>query len=212
MCTNEHRFFWLASAFCLATSVPLAFANFKAQGEPTKQIEVKLTPKSKTVRVGESLEVRVEVWNVGSEELFIEKRIYEPCIGSPLSFSLVGGPPLNLQGLGAGCAADFGGAPRESPTTRLLERWVSLPVGHFYGTVVRLFPDFFPQLWRPGQWYLHGTYSSEGDLLSSVALNHVPSIPDQTAMFPYKGWKGEEEANVVQIEVVRPRRSVAKKN
>jgi hypothetical protein len=35
------------------------------------------------------------------------------------------------------------------------------------GTVVRLDPDFFPELKTPGRWRLRGEYESNGDLSSS---------------------------------------------
>jgi hypothetical protein len=212
MRTTTRWFFWLSLTFCLVIFVSFGFANSEAAQEAPKQIEIRLTPKAQTIRVGETLEVRVEIWNVGRKEVFIEKSLYEPCMRSPLSFYLDGGPPLNLQEPGQACAADCLDDPGETITSRLVKRWVSLPPGHFYGTSVQLDPAFFPQLRTPGRWNLHGRYSSDGELTSSVCMNNIVLDREQTEKLPYKSWKGEEDANIVRIEVVQPHQSGQKRN
>jgi|HubBroStandDraft_2_1064218.scaffolds.fasta_scaffold147269_1 hypothetical protein len=54
----------------------LGFGNPPTQDTEGKKIELRLIPKKKSIKVGEVLEVRVEIWNVGSKPLFIEKAIY----------------------------------------------------------------------------------------------------------------------------------------
>ena len=166
-----------------------------------KQIEVRISPKTNVVRVGSALDVQVEIWNVGREQLFIEKDIYNLCFHSPLSLFLELGPPLKPRE-GGGCASDCLDDPNKSFTTRFVQRWISVPVGYFYGTTVHMGPDIFPQLQTPGRWQLRGTYKSEGDLSSSLCMNQVLLDPEQTGKLPYKGWKGEEGSNVVWIQVV----------
>jgi hypothetical protein len=173
----------------------------------SKQIEVKLSPRTKVINVGEALEVQVEIWNVGRQEVFIEKTVHELCAHSPLLLTLELGPPLK-PGPGYGCAADCADNPNEDLTSRLVRRWIPLPAGHFYGAVVRMDPDSFPQLQTPGRWRLGGKYESSGDLSTSIcALSPIPLNPEQIAKLPYKGWQGKEEANSVWIEVLPPRRS-----
>lgn len=52
---------------------PFALGNLQTQDTKEKQIEVRLIPKKKTIKVGEALEVRVEIWNAGSKPLIIHK-------------------------------------------------------------------------------------------------------------------------------------------
>jgi hypothetical protein len=191
---------------CLTAGIS-GFATSRGPDKDNKQIEIRISLQSKIVRVGEPLEVRVEVWNVGSEELFIEKDIYEPCVDSPLSFHLNLGPPIRTTGHGNGCAADCGDDRKDSFASHLVKLWVPLPVGRFYGTLVRMPPYLYPQLETPGRWRLQGKYSSKGDLPSSRCFFQVPSDPEQTAKLPYKAWHGIEDTNSVWVEVVGPTKS-----
>lgn len=187
--------------FCFAAG-STGIANPQVPQKASKQIEVKLLPKTKVLHVGEVLEVQVEIWNVGSQEIFIEKTVHQLCADSPLSLTLELGPPLKPRP-GHGCAADCADNPKEDFTSRLVERWIPLPAGHFYGAVVRMDPDFFPQLETPGRWRLGGKYESSGDLSHSFcAISPMPLNPEQIAKLPYKGWQGKEEANKVWIEVL----------
>jgi hypothetical protein len=189
---------------CLTAVLP-GIAKSQASNTVQRQVEVRISPKTKAVEAGWPLEVRVEIWNVGHEQLFIEKTIHEfGSFRSPLSLHLDLGPPLKpgRGGMGAGDCADD---PKETFASRLERRWIPLPPGHFYGTVVRMDAGFFPQLNTPGRWRLRGEYGSKGDMSSSICvLNPIPLDPEQIARLPYKAWQGKEETNTVWIEVLRP--------
>jgi|HubBroStandDraft_6_1064221.scaffolds.fasta_scaffold04720_8 hypothetical protein len=208
MIRTKYVILFLALSILRAASGPYAFGNLGNQTETSEQIEIRLTPTRKTIRAGEALEVRVEIQNVGKTELFIEKSIYQPCMYSPLSFYLDNGPPLSPQARAGGCAGDCLDDPKETITNRLAKHWIALPVGHFYGAVVRLDPGFFPELQTSGHWDLRGRYRSGGDLSSSfcVNLNHSTADIEPTEKLPYRAWKGEEDTNTVRIEVVRQRK------
>jgi hypothetical protein len=187
---------------------PLALGDPQTQDAEGKQIEVRLIPKKKSIKVGEVLEVRVEIWNVGSTPLFIEKTIYDLCLPSPLSLRLELGPPMKPQA-GMGCASDCIYGANDSFAGRLVDRWTTLPPGDFYGTVVTMHPDSFPQLNTPGRWRLRGIYKSIGNLSSSPCWDMAP-IPDneeQIKGLPYEAWQGEVETNNAWIEVVGTRNS-----
>lgn len=193
---------WRLLALTVAL-VPSAVGVSQTPGEDLGQIEVRISSKSNVVMAGETLEVRVEISNVGRKQVFIEKRIYQECSYSPLSLQLELGPPLQ-PGPGVGCASDCGDNPKASFTNRVVQRWIPLPVGHFYGTTVRMYPDLFPQLRTPGRWRLRGEYRSDGDMSLSICFFGIPLDPEQTAKLPYKAWKGKVDTNEVWIEVVEP--------
>jgi hypothetical protein len=180
---------------------PFARGNPQTSDKDSKQVEVRMIPVKKVIKAGESLEVRVEVWNVGSKQLFIEKEIYELCSCSPLSLSLDLGLPMKPY-QGHGCAANCVDNARASFAKRIVERWISLPVGNFYGTVVRMNPDSFPQLRTPGRWRLRGSYRSGGDLSSSTCFFRVALDKQQIEELPYTAWQGEQDTNIVWIDVV----------
>jgi hypothetical protein len=182
---------------------PYGIGNSQAPKDENNQVEVKISAKTKAIRVGEALDVQVEIWNVGHKQVFIEKDIYQLCSHSPLSLHLDLGPSLQ-PGPGQGCAGDCMDDPKASFANRLVERWISLPVGHSYGTVVRMDPDAFPQLRTPGRWRLRGQYKSNGDLSSSLCV-FSPTLLDQQMIqkLPYKAWRGEAATNTLWVEVVR---------
>ena len=191
---------------CLAAG-SAGVASPQSPENANKQIQVKVSPKTRVVKAGEALEVQVEIWNVGSQEVFIEKTIHQLCAYSPLLLTLELGPPLKT-GQGHGCVADCADNPEEDLTSKLVRRWIPLPAGHFYGAVVRMDPDSFPQLQTPGRWRLGGKYEASGDLSTSIcAISRTPLNPEQAAKLPYKGWQGKEETNRVWIEVLPPGRS-----
>ena len=201
------------STLTLGVFQPLALGNPQTQKSDGAQIKVTLIPQTKTIKVGGTLEVRVEIWNVGSHPLFIEKAIYEQCGPiSPLSLRLELGPPMKPQE-GYGCASDCIYGAKDSFARRLVIRWMSLPVGNFYGTVVTMSPDSFAQLKTPGRWRLRGVYKSMGDLSSERCFDTAP-FPDnkeQVQALPYDAWQGEVDTNTVWIEVVRGGNSSAVK-
>ena len=182
---------------------PYGVGNPQTRKDENNQIEVRISSKTKTIKVGETLELQVEIWNVGDKQLFIEKDIYQLCSHSPLSLYLDLGPPLK-SGSGQGCAADCMDHPKASFANRLVERWISLPVGHSYGTVVRMYPDAFPQLKTTGRWRLRGEYRSSGDLSSSLCVFSPTPLDQQLIQkLPYKSWRGEVATNIIWVEVVR---------
>lgn len=188
----------------LGMSRPLAFGNPQTQDAEGKQIGVRLIPEKRSIKVGEVLRVRVEIWNVGFKPLFIEKSIYDLCGPSPLSLRLESGPPMKPQA-GHGCASDCIYTAKDSFASRLLYFWTSLPEGDFYGTVVAMQPEVFPQLKTPGRWRLRGTYKSVGGLSSSHCFDSAPIADNEEQIkgLPYEAWQGEVDTNTVWIEVVR---------
>jgi hypothetical protein len=78
----------VASLLILGVFQPFALGEPQTQDTTGKQIEVRLIPEKKTVKAGEVLKVRVEIWNVGTSPLFIKKAIYDPCGPAPLSLRL----------------------------------------------------------------------------------------------------------------------------
>jgi hypothetical protein len=69
---NAHRCPLLVIVAALIPTLgfqPMAFGNPQVQGATAKQIEVRLIPKKKSIKVGGVLQVRVEIWNVGYKSL-----------------------------------------------------------------------------------------------------------------------------------------------
>ena len=216
---NAQRFPLLAIAVALiptlGTFQPMAIGSPRAQEAEGTQIEVRIIPIKRSITAGKVLDVRVEIRNVGSKPLLIERGIYSPCgPATPLSLRLDLGPPMKPQtGPGFGCASDCVYTAKDSFAGRLLHRWTVLPPGDFYGGVISVPPESFPQLSTPGRWRLSGTYKSIGNLSSPFCLDAAP-IPDneeQIKGLPYEAWQGVVFTNSGWIEVVRAGSSAAVK-
>jgi hypothetical protein len=159
-------------------------------------IELKLSVQKKVIRPGGSLEVRVEIWNTGSRDIFVGQNLDSPGSISELSLRLEGG--VEPSGETAGVAGD---SLRDPDFVRVLSKyWIPLPPGHFYGRVVKMYPDSFPKLDKRGRYRLRAEYSCIG-FPTSGGINGLELDPEQSARLPFKAWKGKIESNSVWIEV-----------
>jgi hypothetical protein len=216
---NPHRsstlFTFVALVSILGVFQPMARGNPQAQETKDPQIEVRLIPKKKSVKVGEALEVRVEIRNVGTQAFFIPSEIFNLCSASPLSLRLELGPPLDPKTPpGGGCSSTCVYDAAHTFVNRLLARWTVLQPGRFYGADITLYREFFPQLYTPGRWRLGGTYQSDGNLSSSPCLDlaPIPDIAEQIARLRVAGWQGKVDTNTVWINVVRGSSTTVKKS
>ena len=182
---------------------PWVFGNSQIQDSDNEQIEVKLTPLKKSVKAGETLKVRVEVWNRGPKPIFIRQATYSLCASGPLSLRFELGPPVKPQ-QGVGCAGDCIYSRDDTFAAKLASEWTVLPSGAFYGTVDEMYPEAFPQLNTPGRWRLGGTYDSHSELSLSLCWNlkPAPDEEEQLKKMRYQAWQGTIETNKVWIEVV----------
>lgn len=144
---------------------------------------------------------------------FSSRRLFLLCVNFHLcrcGFEL--GPPMKPPA-GYGCAADCMYHAEDSFARRLVYHWTTLPPGDFYGTVVVIDPQLFPQLNTPGRWRLRGTYESTGDLSSSLCLDPAPLADNKKEVerLPYEDWQGTVETNTLWIEVLRAKTSTTSK-
>ena len=195
MAVSKSRILLFALGPCLLASQVLSVAGPGQSGRPESQIQLKLMPKLKTVRAGDDLEVRVEIWNVGAKALFVERNIYQRCAASPLQLRFEGTTPIQESGPGMSCAADCMDDPKQSFASRLTQRWILLPARGFYGTTIRLDSESFPQLNTPGNWLLRGSYSSDGNLSASFCMNNLTLDPQEVEKLTSHAWKGQSEAS-----------------
>jgi hypothetical protein len=166
-------------------------------GSGIPQIEVRLSLKKKTLQAGDTLAVKVEVWNLGAKAVFIGNDFGAASPVSRLSFNLKG--PA-LSGTGSSSAADCMADPHEAFASLLLKNWTILGAGHFYGGMVELDSAVYPQLSMPGRYVLSAKFVSRG-LSSALCMNGVHLDAAEVAKLPYHSWEGQIESNSIQIEV-----------
>jgi hypothetical protein len=188
---------------CAALLLSLLFLNSSGLqgGQESKagkaSIELRLSVQKKVIRPGGSLEVRVEIWNIGSRDIFVGQNLDSPGSISELSLRLEGG--VEPSGETAGVAGD---SLPDPDFVRVLTRyWLPLPPGHFYGRIVKMYPDAFPKLDKRGRYRLRAEYSCIGFPTWGKGHNGLELDPEQSARLPFKAWKGKVESNSVWIEV-----------
>jgi hypothetical protein len=167
-------------------------------------IELRLSVQKKVIRPGGSLEVRVEIWNTGSRDIFIGQNLDRWGSISELSLHLEGG--VEPHGETAGVAGDSLNDPNFASV--LTKYWLPLPPGHFYGRVVKMYPDSFPKLDKRGRYRLKAEYSCIGfptEGINGRGMNGRELDPEQSAKLPFKAWKGKIESNSVPIVVAGTR-------
>jgi hypothetical protein len=194
------------SAFCTSltacfVSVSLCLATPQKVSETSPPVQVLITASKTVLHAPDWLELHIEIWNRGKEEIFIGKEINGPF--SHLKLNLTGPPqpPSKAQG-GTNGAVDCMVPPNETFTNLLLQHWVALPPGNFYGTVIQVGPS---GLLSPGKYVLNVTYGSPS-FKSAFCMNGISLDPNKITELRYKEWSGHVESNSVSIQVLAPRK------
>ena len=173
-----------------------------------QKISVRISTAKPKIRPGESIRLRVEICNEGSESVFVATTFDGPDNAlARLKISLFhDGSPI--EGPKERSAGDYG---RHAPDDHgrfplageLSKYWVALAPWHFYGGDFVVDPSSFPPLNTPGKYMLRGTYASAGFLTEGMN-NPLASYVEELSHMPYQPWVGEVETNPIWIEVVQP--------
>jgi hypothetical protein len=133
--------------------------NAESSPDSAPKIELRLTPEKATIRLGERLKLRVELWNVGSKDVIVAQDIDRTFGNSELRLLLEAG---SLREAGSGFVAD--GIPDPNPDFEktFVTNWLTLNRGHFYGTYVYMDPIDYPHLRKPGRYKVRAEYDSRG--------------------------------------------------
>lgn len=160
-------------------------------------VELKLIPETATIRPGERLKLRVELWNVGSDDVIIAQKVDATFGNSQLQLFLEAG---SLREAGRGMVAD--GIPEPNPDFEktFVTNWLTLNRGHFYGTYVYLDPIDFPHLLKEGHYRVRAEYYSRG-ISSTPGWNGGYLRQEDLDKLPLQSLTGTIDSNVVRIRV-----------
>ncbi len=149
------------------------------------------------IRSGETLKLRVEVWNVGSRDVIIAQNIDATFGNSELRLSLENDSTREDQ---PGVVADS--IPESDPDFErtFVTNWLTLNRGHFYGTYVYMDPIDFPHLRKPGHYRVRAEYYSRG-ISSTPGWNGGYLKQEDVDKLPLTAFKGTINSNVVKIQV-----------
>ncbi len=169
--------------------------------ESSPKIELKIMPEKSVIRAGETLKVKVEIWNVGNDDIIIAQNIDATYGNSELELFLEVGS--NLQGAAMRSVGDL--IPDANPdlANTFVKNWLTLNKHHYYGTVVFMDPINYPQLGKAGRYRIRAEYSSRG--VSAIpGWNGGWLKQEDIDKLPFKDWKGTVNSNFVSIQVSMP--------
>lgn len=172
---------------------------------PETQISVRLSTDSARIQPGEDVRLHVEIWNEGTQDIFISKDIDAVSSNtlSTIDFTLYDGSQAEKPSFRI--ASDSFSSERSNypPLVSELPRyWISVPTQHFYGGEVWMRALAFKKLNVPGRYRVQGRYRSRGFLARDIN-NPLLHYTEELKQLPYKAWVGEVETNSVWIEVAK---------
>jgi hypothetical protein len=188
-------------SFLCPTLAGAQTANSPKTGESSPAIELKLIPETRVIRPGETLRIKAELWNVGTDEIIIAQDIEATFGDSDLELFLEVGS--TLEGSNTHSVADSIPDPNPDLTKTFVENWLTLNEAHYYGTYVYMDPMSYPQLRKPGHYRIRAEYTSRG--ISSVPTWNGGWLKQEDIdKLPFKAWKGTINSNFVSIRVSTP--------
>ena len=188
--------------FCGST--PFVRACIQGPEETAGQLSIRLSLSKNTFRLGESIRVKVEISNDGKSTLFVARNIeLDPGAIGFLEL-LVTDAKGNVSPRDVSTPVRKAADPGESTARAVSKAWVALSPAYSYGTTLRIEPDSYEFLRKPGRYRLQATYFSLG-MAAPVYYNSLADKLEEIEKLPFGSWKGKTESNSVWIEILPPR-------
>jgi len=204
------RIYLTLVSFSLLTPVSLFEGHAKpkqqSRDEKTDRLRVTIAADKTKIRSGETLTLRVEIYNQGTKSVYVATNFDGPDNAfSRLSMSLFHDGSLVDSG-GQSSAGDYGRYRPEDTkkppfANEFSKYWLVLRPGYSYGGQVVLDPATFQTLHNPGKYEIRGTYRSSG-FMGSGMNNPLAGYMDELSQLPFQAWVGEVESNKVWVEVI----------
>lgn len=196
------RFSWITSlVFCIALTVRGQVVDRSAASHQIPKLELRLFAVKPSIRSGDRLKLRVELWNVGTEDVIVAQNLGSTFGNSALSFILETG----LEGESFSAVGDRFPEPSEPDFEQtFVTNWLTLNKNHFYGTYVDMDPIEFPHLRKSGRYRVHAQYYSRG-ISSTPGWNGSFLKQADVDKLPLSAFQGTLNSNDVIIRVTAGR-------
>ncbi len=175
--------------------------NPRSTTESAPKIELKIMPEKSVIRAGETLKVKVEIWNVDNDDIIIAQNVDATFGNSDLELFLEVGSKLQgtaMRGVGDGIPD-----PNPDLAKTFVKNCLILNKSHYYGTVVSMDPIGYPQLRKAGHYRIRAEYSSRG--VSAIpGWNGGWLKQEDIDKLSFKDWKGTVNSNFISIQVSMP--------
>jgi hypothetical protein len=180
-------------------SEPVRPTLHQAQTKNEQSLIVKIVPIKTVVFSGENVDLRVEVWNEGSDEVFIGKNLGYPS-DSTGGVELFVEHNSRLDRSMNKSAGDYIVDLKTPFASLVTSHFIALAPGHFYGQVVSMDPGDFPRIKIPGRYLIKGEYIA-GGFYGGGEGNPLQGHEAEIKTLPYKAWEGRVDTNSVWMEV-----------
>ncbi len=190
-----------ALIFLLPVVSTLGVANPSKPEASSPQIELKLTPEKSVIHPDDTLSLRVEIWNVGTEDTFVAQNIENIYFNAVLTLYLE--TKSGWQGSNQVGAADAIPEAHPDLAKTFVINWLTLRKHYYYGTVIYMDPRNYPPLEKPGHYRVKAQYTSRG-ISPAFAYNAARLNQEDIEKLPFKAWEGTVDSNVVSIQVRSP--------
>jgi len=192
------RFFMVTMVVLLSPIIAnVRTPNPRRSSDSAPKIELKLATERATIRPGERLKLRVELWNLSTEDVIIAQNLDSTFGNSTLSLVLDAGFGGETFG-SIGDSIPEAGQPDFEKT--FVTNWLTLNKNHFYGTYVYMDPIEFPHLRKPGRYEVRALYISRG-ISSTPGWNGGYLRQEDVEKLPLAALKGTINSNTVKIQV-----------
>jgi hypothetical protein len=186
----------------LVTSLSVMVVTFgvgyrATPADSTAKIEVRLTPEKTVISPGETLKLKVEIWNVGADDILIAQKVDATFGNSVLRLFLETGSKRETS---TGPIADSIPEPDPDFEKTFVTNWLTLNKGHFYGTYVDMDPIEFPELRKIGRYKVGAEYYSRG-ISATPGWNGGYLKQADIDKLPFTAWQGRIDSNLVRIQV-----------
>jgi hypothetical protein len=170
----------------------------KTPSETSTTFKLRVIPVQSAIRPGERLKLRVELWNLGTQDVIIAQNLDSTFGNSTLSLVLDGGET-------SGSVADRIPEPGEPDFEKtFVTNWLTLNRNHFYGTYVYMDPIEFPHLRKPGRHEVRAQYISRG-ISSTPGWNGGYLKQADIDKLPLTAFSGTLTSNTLTIHVRLPK-------
>jgi hypothetical protein len=172
------------------------------QGEQPAKVSLRASAPKNAINSGEILELRVEIWNEGSTDVFVCKdfgRNSWPFCHVDFTIEDSSG----RSGSQLSSAIDLDPFQKVPLARALVRDWIALRPNHFCGTTVKLDPATFPQLRKLGRHKVLAEYSSPGLVQGYHGTLVIES--GELERLPAKSWQGQVEAKPVIVRILPER-------
>jgi len=179
---------------------PLTGSTPKASSKNEQAIRLSIFPIKQIYEVGESVELRVSLENIGNTTVFVGQhiRLGDWIYSTNIEVTDSGGRVSPERHWSHPFMPDYD--PAESVLNAVTRSWVPLPPGYSYSSVIKVSGSDYEFLKKPGQYTVQASYTSLG-MGAPLNYNRLAVSPEDVKKLPFPSWKETIKSDPVLITI-----------